>query len=234
MAFTYVWEPPTCISECRQRKRMRRHFQIHQFAQRIIPANIVHSMPTNPNSAQCPKFPRRLSWCCSLAFFRGRIFMDGGPPFVCGMMAPSPNSLVLSCLIEGRSLGNAIVMALPHYVRIRREGKKAFDGLSARLLVYRSCMEGFRIPNLDVSSTINPSPDTQDVLATPDTQHGAAYFITGLHELISNNSEQEVLPVPVSHPLFQPHNPFAPALVRFVLPDRPDALLEDVVVRDRR
>lgn len=45
-------------------------------------------------------------------------------------MRPSPGPLFMSRLIDGRTLGDAVVMALPHNVGIGGEGKEALDGLA--------------------------------------------------------------------------------------------------------
>ncbi len=89
-------------------------------------------------------------------------------------------------------------------------------------------------PNLDVSPTVDLSPDTQDVLATSHTQHCSAHFLAGLHELVANNSKQQIFPIAICYPFLQAYDPFSTSLVRFIFPNRPNAVLEDVVVRDSR
>lgn len=94
-------------------------------------------------------------------------------------------------------------------------------------------MQRPNLPNLDVSSTINPRPDTENILSTPDTQHSTAHLFTSLRELIPDHRKKQVLPVPITHPLLQPQDPFTTPFVLLILPDWPDALFKDVVVRDR-
>ena len=79
-------------------------------------------------------------------------------------------AFLLARFIEGRPLGDAVIVALPHNVRVRRERKDAFDCLPVQKSAPTRMAKrvGAIIPNLDVSPTINLSPDTQDVLATPD------------------------------------------------------------------
>lgn len=94
--------------------------------------------------------------------------------------------------------------------------------------------DGIYRPDLDVAPTINPRPYTQHVLAASHTQHGATDLLTSLGELIAHNRQEQVLPVSVRDAFLQPDDPFASSLVLVVLPYWPNALLEDVVVRDRR
>lgn len=58
------------------------------------------------------------------------------------------------------------------------------------------------LPNLDVSSTIDPRPDTQNVLATPYTEHSATDLLTCLCKLISHDSEQHVFPISIGDTFF--------------------------------
>lgn len=42
-------------------------------------------------------------------------------------MRPSPGTLLMSRLIDRRTLGDTVVMAFPHNVGIGREGEEALD-----------------------------------------------------------------------------------------------------------
>jgi hypothetical protein len=76
-------------------------------------------------------------------------------------------------------------------------------------------------------------PYAEDVLATPDAQHHTADSLTCVHELIANQSHEEFLPVAVGDPFLEPHDPLAAFFILLVLPDRPYAMFEDVVVTNR-
>ena len=86
------------------------------------------------------------------------------------------------------------------------------------------------IPDLDVSAAIVLCPDTEHILAASNADHSAAYFLTSFEKLISNESKQQILPIPVRNPLLEPHDPLATLLVLFVLPHRPNVLLEEVII----
>lgn len=49
-------------------------------------------------------------------------------------MRPSPGTLLMSCLVDGRTLGDTVVMAFPHNVCIGGEGEEALDCLAATSL----------------------------------------------------------------------------------------------------
>src|SRR5277367_2636646 len=83
-------------------------------------------------------------------------------------------ALLLAGFVEGRPLSNAVVMALPDHIRIRRKRQKTFDGLSASYeRVYRTVRTRC-LPDLNVSATVVPRPDTQDVFSTTDTKDSSA------------------------------------------------------------
>lgn len=86
------------------------------------------------------------------------------------------------------------------------------------------------VPNLQHTAAVGARPDTQNVLAVAHTQNGTAHLVRRIAKLVANNRKQKVLPVPVGHALLQTHNPLAALAVLSVLPDRADALAEEVVV----
>jgi hypothetical protein len=89
------------------------------------------------------------------------------------------------------------------------------------------------LPNLENPLSLGPSPDADDVLAVPDTEHNAANLLTGLAELVTNDGEQQILPVAVRNALPQAHDPLASVLVLLVLPYWANALFEEMVIRDQ-
>jgi hypothetical protein len=71
--------------------------------------------------------------------------------------------LLLSGLIDGRSLGDTVVVALPDHVCVGWEGEKAFDGLSEARSARK--LPGQRrgvptLPDLDVSAPVDSRPHT--------------------------------------------------------------------------
>lgn len=85
-------------------------------------------------------------------------------------------------------------------------------------------------PNLDVPAPVDPRPDTQYVLPAPNTEHGAADFLARFRELVAHDGEEEVFPVPIGDPLFEPNDPFPAALVLLVLPDGSYPLAEEMII----
>lgn len=76
-------------------------------------------------------------------------------------MRPSPGTFLMSRLIHGRTLGDTVVMAFPHNVSIWRKGKETLNGLAGTLLaVLKNGLSRSHSPDLDVSSTVNPRPNT--------------------------------------------------------------------------
>lgn len=97
-------------------------------------------------------------------------------------------TLLVSGEIDGRALRYAVIVTFPDDVRVRWEGQQPLDRLPIDLISVAPGVKMSRdLPNLDVSSTINPGPDTQDILTTPYTQHSSADLFTGLGELVANN-----------------------------------------------
>lgn len=90
------------------------------------------------------------------------------------------------------------------------------------------------LPDLDVSSTVDPRPDTQHVLSAPHAKNGTADLISSFRELVAHHGQQKVLPVPVSNSLLQSDDPLPTLLVGLIFPDGTDTLLEDVVVGNSR
>lgn len=86
------------------------------------------------------------------------------------------------------------------------------------------------LPDFDVSSTINPRPDTQHVLSAPHAKNGTADLIASFRELVAHHGQQKILPVPISNALLQSDDPLSTFLVGLIFPDGTDALLEDMVV----
>lgn len=83
---------------------------------------------------------------------------------------------------------------------------------------------------LDVLHAVALGPNAKDVFAASDAQDEAAKFLSSIQKLISNKRKQEIFPVAVRHTFFQAHDPLAASLVLVILPYRPYALLEHVVV----
>lgn len=79
-------------------------------------------------------------------------------------------ALLMAGLIDGRSLGDAVVVTAPYYVGPLRQFEDP----------------PYCIPNLDILHTIALSPDAEDIFAAPDTQDEAAELLPGIQELISN------------------------------------------------
>ena len=77
-------------------------------------------------------------------------------------------------------------------------------------------------------------PDGDDVLAVADGDDGAADLPVGGGELLAEDGQDDLLPVPGGQALPQPHNPLATLGVAGVLPRRLDAVTEEVVVRRGR
>lgn len=76
-------------------------------------------------------------------------------------MRPIAGTLLMSRLIDGRTLGDTVVMAFPHNVSIGRKGEKTLNGLAGTSsAVLRNRLSLSHLPDLDVSSTVNPRPNT--------------------------------------------------------------------------
>lgn len=90
------------------------------------------------------------------------------------------------------------------------------------------------IPNLQNPLAISPSPDAENILAIPNTENNAANIVVGVAKLITNQSQQNVLPVAIGNTLPQAHNPLSSVLVLFVLPYWPNSFLEQVIVGHQR
>ena len=54
----------------------------------------------------------------------------GVTPLAQARMWACASPLLMSCLVDGRTLCNTVVMALPDDIGIRREGEEAFNGLT--------------------------------------------------------------------------------------------------------
>lgn len=87
-----------------------------------------------------------------------------------------------------------------------------------------------RLPDLDVSTAVVLGPNAQNILTTPNTQHCSTDFFTGFQKLVTDNDQEQILPVAISDTLLQSNDPLPAPLVGLVLPDRPDPLFEYVVV----
>lgn len=90
------------------------------------------------------------------------------------------------------------------------------------------------LPNLEHATAVCTGPDAQDVLPVPHAQHGATHLLASIAELVANEGQEEVLPVPVRDTLLHPHYPLPALLVDIVFPDGADISLEEVVVRYHR
>lgn len=130
-------------------------------------------------------------------------------------------------------------MAFPDDAGVCGESEEALDRLTRgwdvseqTYGVWRDREIGVDVPNLDITPTIDPRPDTQHILAASYTQHSTADLLTSLSELVAHNCQKQILPVSVRDTFLQPDDPFASSLIFVVLPYWPDALLEDVIVGD--
>jgi hypothetical protein len=128
------------------------------------------------------------------------------------------SGLLLTSLINSGALGNAVIVALPDNVSVCGEGEQPFDGLS----------------DLNVSPTVDPGPNGQNIFTTSHTENSAANFVTGLRKLISNHGQKKILPISVRHTLLQSDDPFSTLLIGLVFPYWPNPLLEDVIVGNGR
>lgn len=93
---------------------------------------------------------------------------------------------------------------------------------------------GIHSLDLETRGAVNSSPDAHDILIIANAQHGPAKIIARLSKLVSDNGQKEILPVAGGNALLQAQDPLAAILVFLVLPDRLDARLEKVIVRDVR
>jgi len=90
------------------------------------------------------------------------------------------------------------------------------------------------LPNLNVSTAIDLGPNGENIFTLSNTENGSTNLIRSFGKLIPHYGHQQLFPVPVSHSLFESHDPFASSLVLFVLPNRSYALFEEVIVGDLR
>lgn len=90
------------------------------------------------------------------------------------------------------------------------------------------------IPDFEDLRPISPSPNANDILPIPDTENDAADIVDSLAELVTNNGQEQILPVTIRDPLLKTDNPLAALLVLIILPYWPDALLEKMVVGYQR
>lgn len=141
---------------------------------------------------------------------------------------------LLTSLVNRRALSNAIVMALPYDVGVDREGKQTFDRFPSKISMRENRLHRKGIPDLNIPPTVNPSPDTQNILAAPHAENSTANLVGCLCKLVANDSQQEILPVSISHTLLQPYNPLAALFIRIVFPYWTNAFLEDVVIGNGR
>ena len=98
---------------------------------------------------------------------------------------------LLPSLVDRRALRNAVVVAFPDHCGIRWQSEKPFDGFPADMSVKPKRSRGVlgELPYLDVAAPINPRPDADDILSTPDTQDHPAYLFTCLCELVANDAK---------------------------------------------
>jgi hypothetical protein len=143
--------------------------------------------------------------------------------------------LLMASLVNGCSLGDTVVMAAPDDVCALWEVQDAFDGFPMIGQWNPENAAGkLYAPNLDVTPAIILGPNAEDIFAAPDTQDDAAHLLSSFHELIANKRHEKLFPVAVGHAFLKSHDPLAAALVLLVFPDRAYAVLEDIVVADRR
>lgn len=124
--------------------------------------------------------------------------------------------LLAPSLLDGAPVLHALVVTLPINFGVGWERQDPSHGLT----------------ELQASLVLGARPDADDVLPVSHTENDTANLITRLSELVSDNGKEEVLPVAVGNALFQAHNPFPSTLVLIVFPYWPNALLEEVVVRN--
>src|SRR2546421_12006413 len=104
-------------------------------------------------------------------------------------MARRTTCLLLSSFVKSGSLGNTVVMALPDDICVWWEGEEPLNRLPIPCKWLAHFFYPLYVPNLDVSSSINLSPDTHDIFAASNAQHCAADLFTGFHELVAYNSQ---------------------------------------------
>jgi hypothetical protein len=160
-------------------------------------------------------------WCAIVA-------VDGHAPFFRAVM----RSFVLSSLVNGTALRNAVVVTLEEHDGVGGQVKDTLDGFAAqKLAVYpHKCSEHYK-PNFHVAPTVVLGPDTQDIFLSSNAENSSANLVAGFHELVANHGKEEVLPVAIANTFLQPHYELAAFAICFVFPDRTDALSEEVVVR---
>lgn len=89
------------------------------------------------------------------------------------------------------------------------------------------------LPDLEHPSTIPCTPDAQNVFTIPDAHDSTTDFVTGIAELVTNERKHQIFPVAIRNTLLEAHDPLSALSVLFILPDGPDALLEQVVVGNK-
>lgn len=111
--------------------------------------------------------------------------------------------LVLSSIVDGGSLLDARIVALPFDFGIWREGEKTLHSLSAIILSdVLTLSKGIgAIPNPKDPSTIHAGPDTQNVLSIANAEDRTADLVTGFCELVAHNGIYQILPVSVRYSL---------------------------------
>lgn len=118
-------------------------------------------------------------------------------------------------LVSGGNASKRLIVSLRALATTPKAGKAGTGGY---------------IPNLDVPSTIDPSPDIQNILPAAHAQNSTTNLVTRLGELIPNYGQKEILPVPIGHALLQPNHPLPTFLVRLIFPNRTHPFAEDMVV----
>jgi hypothetical protein len=100
------------------------------------------------------------------------------------------SSLVLSSLVDGTALSNAIVVALEEHDGVGRQVEDALDGFPVEKSVYawtgrNQCHQ----PNLHVASTVILGPYAQNIFLGSNAQYSSADLVAGFHELVADHSK---------------------------------------------
>ena len=113
------------------------------------------------------------------------------------MVGITSGPFFVSGLVDCGALSHAVIVALPHDIGVWGKGKDAFYSLARNVVSILLDWESTYTPYFDVSSTIDPRPNTEHILAAPDAENRTADFLSGFGKLIADDRQEEVLPVSV-------------------------------------
>jgi hypothetical protein len=142
--------------------------------------------------------------------------------------------LVMPSLVNGSPLRNAVVVTAPDNVGPFRKAEHALHSFAAWVSIRVSAAIFYDSPYFDVAAAVVLRPYAEDILATPHTEHNATNLLASFEKLVTYKAHEQLLPVAICHTLLETHDPLPTPLVLVVLPHRPYALLEDVVVGNGR